>query len=145
MKEIIVYYSLAGTTRRYAQEYAEQAGADLCEIKEQRKSNLFTAFVPVCIQARKFAQPPIKPIGAKLEEYDVITFAAPVWAGRQAPAINSAIALLPAGKTVKVVFLFGGSGGQEEGIKKLIEDRGCTVAEVKQIKQGKPDETAAHG
>ena len=132
-RELILYYSLGGTTKRYAEARAEETGAEICQILEQKPRTLLTAFVPGCIQSGKLAATPIQPLGRDLDEYDVFTLAAPVWAGHQAPAINAVIARFPAGKRVRVVMISGGGSAKTEPIKKLIEERGCQVTDILQI------------
>jgi hypothetical protein len=63
-----------------------------------------------------------------------------VWANNPAPAFNSIVELLPAGKEVELFFCSGGSGTQksEKGTKDLIEKKGCTVVFYRDVKTGVP-------
>jgi flavodoxin len=134
--DVVIYYSLGGTTKAYAEKASSDTGANLVRVREAHGRNIITAFIPGCPQAMKGAQPRIKPLGVDLEDYDNITLAAPIWAGHPAPAINSVAALLPPGKSVKVVLTSGGGTSNSDALKALIESRGCTVSEVIDIKSG---------
>lgn len=135
MKTLILYYSFTGKTKREAEKLAASLGADLHEITEVKKRNLFTAFIPGCLHAMKRAVPAIRPLETEPAEYDRIYIGAPVWASSPAPAFNAAVMLLPAGKEVGV-FLTSGSGDtakSAEGTKKMITDKGCKVIDYKDI------------
>jgi flavodoxin len=133
MKELILFYSLAGATRRYAEVRAKEDGADLHEIKETSPHNGFTAWIPGVLQAMGQSKSAIEPIGLDLNAYDKIVLAGPIWAGNVAPAINGAAALLP--KTAKVELVLVSGSGNDYG-KKLagaIRANGCEVTEVVNI------------
>lgn len=135
MKQLILYYSYTGNTKAYAQELAATLGADLCQVQEVKRKGTLAAYTAGCIQAMGCKQVPIKPLEAELAGYDRIILAAPVWASRQAPAINSAIGLLPAGKEVALHLVSASGGGKSDKMQALVEQRGCTVTEVKLIKK----------
>ena len=135
-KTLILYYSLSGNTEKYARERAAAEGLDLCRVEEVRRRSKFTAFIPGIPQAIGQMKSKIKPLDADLGAYSRIIVATPVWAGSATPAINATIALLPAGKTIDVVFV-SQSGGAEAGdrIRKPIEARGCTLGAITHVKK----------
>lgn len=135
MTTLVIYYSFSGKTKKEAEKLAVSLGGELCEVTEVKKRNLFTTFFPGCPQALKRAVPAIRALGAKLEDYDRIYIGAPVWASSPAPAFNAVVNILPAGKEVGV-FLTSGSGDTSksaEGTKKMIQDKGCSVIDYKDI------------
>ena len=130
MAAAIFYYSLSGTTKALAEQQAKETGADVFEIREVRRRNGFTAFIPGCPQARGMKCPAIVPPEADLSAYDEIVIMAPIWAGRPAPAINSFIGLLPEGRTVSLVCTAGGGTGDLSKTAELVAARGCSVKET---------------
>ena len=133
MKELILYYSFGGTTKRHAEERAEKDGAELREIKEVSKRNKFTVWIPGVFQAGRNAKTPIEPIG-DLDSYDQIVLAGPIWAGNVAPAINSAAELLPKDSKVALLLVSGSGKGYGEKLAETIRANGSEVTEVTNIK-----------
>jgi menaquinone-dependent protoporphyrinogen IX oxidase len=140
MKTIIMYYTLGGTSRKEAERIAEQnKEAILCEVKEEKKRNIITAFVPGCSLAMKREKSKIKVLAFNLEDFDSIILVAPIWAGFPVPAFNAMVNLLPKEKEVEVHLC--SSGGEtpksEEGTKQMIKDKGCKLTGYHDIKVSK--------
>ena len=131
MKTAILYYSLSGKTKAFAQKTAEAIGAELFEIHEVKKRNGFTAFFPGVFQAGGLKRTAIEPLSADLDAYDEIMVMGPIWAGHPAPAVNSAIDLLPAGKAVSLVCISGRGGYDLSKTAAFITERGCTIKETR--------------
>ena len=136
MKELILYYSFGGTTKKYAEERAEKDGADLHEIKEISKRNGFTVWIPGVFQAAGKSKTAIEPIG-DLDTYDKIILAGPVWAGGVAPAVNSAAAVLPKESKVELVLVSGSGKEYGKDLAEAVKANGCEVTGVVNIKTGK--------
>ena len=136
MKELILYFSLAGATKLYATERAEKDGAEVREIVEIPKRNGFTAWIPGVFQAGGNKKTNIEPLG-DLDSYDKIVLAGPIWAGNAVPALNSAAAALPKGSVVELVLLSG--SGKDYGAKlaEAVKANDCEVTEIINIKTGK--------
>ena len=130
MTKAIFYYSLSGTVKAYAEKQAAETGADLFEIREERKYRGFTAFLFGCPKARGLKGSKIFPPEADLSSFDEIVIMGPIWAGRPAPAVNSMISLLPAGRSVSLVCISGSGGNDLSKTAALITERGCTVKEA---------------
>ena len=137
MPTVIFYYSLSGSTKAYAEKTAAETGATLYEICEAKKRNVFTAFFPGVSQAVRFKRSVIIPPEIDLEEYDEIVIMAPIWAGHPAPAVNSIIDILPAGKLVSLVCLSSGGGYDLSKTADILTAKGCTVKETRCL--GKKD------
>jgi hypothetical protein len=138
MKELILFYSLVGATRRYAEARAAEDGAELIEIREKTKRNGFTAWIPGVFQAMGQSKTAIEPIGTDLTAYDKIVLAGPVWAGNVAPAVNSAAALLPKTAKVELVLVSGSGTGYGEKLAAAVRANGSEVTEVVNVGSGKP-------
>lgn len=134
MKKLVIYYSYSGNTRRAAQAAAEQAQADLIEVVDKKRPNLFGAFLQ-CVSARGMKATAAQPLGVDLSAYDHITLMAPVWAGFPAPAINNVIDALPRGKAVSVRLVSGGGSSTcREQVTAKIRSMGCTVEDWEDIR-----------
>ena len=130
MATAILYYSLSGTVKAYAEKQAAETGAALFEINEKRKRSVITAFIPGCFQSVGGKSSKIIPPEADLKVYDEIVIMGPIWAGNPAPAVNSIIGLLPAGKSVSLVCQSGRGGYDLSKQAASITARGCTVKET---------------
>lgn len=134
MKTIVMYYSYTGNAKRIAQQMAEKMGAELYEIKEQKRPGTVSAYIFGSFQAMRQKTTPITPLSVDLSAYDKIIFVAPIWAGMPAPAFNSCIALLPAGKEVELHIVSGSGNSNKEKVIALIERKGCAVSNYIDIK-----------
>lgn len=129
MKTVIIYYTFGGYTKKEAERLAEEINATLYRVEESSNRSLFKAFIPGGLLAMHRKAVDILPIEINLNDFDRIIIGCPVWASYPAPAFNSIVEQLPAGKEVGIFLCSGGSGTKksEQGTKALIEQRGCTV------------------
>ncbi|HAB61961.1 MAG TPA: hypothetical protein DCE48_14920 [Lachnospiraceae bacterium] len=140
MKTIIMYYTFGGSSRKEANRIAdENDNSVLCEIKEENKRNIITAFFSGCPKAIKREQSSIQKIEHNLDNFDKIILVAPVWAGFPAPAFNSMVELLPSGKEVEVYLCSGGgeTPKSQEGTGQIIRDKSCNLIAYHNIKTTK--------
>jgi flavodoxin len=131
MATAILYYSFTGRTKTLAEETAAESGAKLFEILEMKKRSSFAAFIPGCPQAMGLKRSAIEPVDIDFSAYDEIVVMGPIWAGHPAPAVNSAIDLLPGGKSVSLICTGGKGGDDLSKTAALITARGCTVKETR--------------
>ncbi|MCE5235930.1 MAG: hypothetical protein ABFC62_07385 [Clostridiaceae bacterium] len=138
MKTAILYYTFGGATKKEAERMARELGAVSYRVFEARKRSLIGSFIPGGLQAMHRKAVKIKPLGAELAGFDRIVIGCPVWAAYPAPAFNSIVELLPAGKEVELFFCEGGSDplADEEGTKALVEKRGCKVVSCRVVSTG---------
>jgi len=136
MKAIILYYSYKGHTKKVAEKMARAQGAELVEIRTKKRKNILMTFLVDCPHARMRKSSAIEPFTKDLSGYDLITLAAPVWAGYPAPAFNAMVGLLPKGKNIEVIMVSGSGDTKkvEDGTRKLIKKQGCTVVAYKDIR-----------
>ena len=86
-RTLIVYYSRSGTTARVGHALAQRLGAAEVTIQDQRAQGR----VPVwraALDRLLNTLPPIAPITAPLENYDLIVLGTPVWGGRAAAPVR---------------------------------------------------------
>lgn len=134
MKALVVFYSFGGTTADIVKKKAEENGADLIELKYEKKPSIIGAFLK-CPAAMSRKKAKLLPFDADWESYDMIVLAAPVWAGYPAPPFNNAVEALPSGKNVEIVLVSGsGKSSKREETISLIETKGCKLFDYLDIK-----------
>ncbi len=139
MNTVIVYYTFGGSTKAEAEKLGAELNAPVYRIKEKRNRSLIGSFVPGGLQAMKRRCVRIQPPEADLNAFERIMIGCPVWAAYPAPAFNSIVELLPAGKEVEVFLCQGGADPRtsDEGTKAQIEARGCKVTQIRTVTTGK--------
>lgn len=123
MKTLIVYYSLEGFTKSWAEKISEKTGADLLAlhpVKEYPSSGA-KKFLWGGKSAIMGDKPKLQPYTFDPGKYERIVFAYPVWASSVTPPIRSFVeenrdAL--SGKKFGAIVTYMGSGAQKS-IKKL--------------------------
>ncbi|MEN6635406.1 MAG: hypothetical protein ABFC56_06125 [Clostridiaceae bacterium] len=140
MKSVILYYSFGGATRAEAKKRAEASGADVFEVLEVKKRNIFSAFLPGCPQAINRKATVIQPLTIDWSAYDDVTLMAPVWAGHPAPAFNAALELIPKDKVLHVVLCSGGgeTPNSKEATIDLLRKRGYALSSYEDVKTAPP-------
>ena len=135
MKTIIIYYSFSGSTEREAKRLSSELGATLLRVNEVRNRSSFGSYILGCPQAMRRKAVAIRPLGIDLKQFDKIIIGCPIWAGFPAPAFNSIVQQLPAGKDVELFFCSGGGDRQrsEQGNKDLIKDKGCKLVSYRDV------------
>lgn len=140
MKSVVLYYTFGGSTKREAERIAAEQEAPVYRVREKRNRSLIGSFIPGGLQAMKRKKSKILPLEVDLSAFDRIYLGAPIWAACPAPAFNSMVDLLPAGKEVEVFLCAGGNDPRpsDEATRKMIEEKGCTVTSIYTITTGKP-------
>ena len=123
MKTLIVYYSLEGFTKGWAEKISEKTGADLLAlhpVKEYPNSGA-KKFLWGGKSALMGDKPKLQPYTFNSEKYERIIFAYPVWASSVTPPVRSFVeenreAL--SGKKLGAIVTYMGSGAQKS-VKKL--------------------------
>ncbi len=135
MKTVILYYTFGGATKKEAERLGEELSASVVRVREKRSRGVLGAFLPGCPQAMHRKATAILPLDVKLEEHERIVIGAPVWAAHPAPAFNTIVNLLPAGKEVELFFCSAGGETQKSkaGTIALIEKRGCRVLSYRDV------------
>ncbi|MBO4847551.1 MAG: flavodoxin family protein [Clostridia bacterium] len=135
MNTLVLFYSLTGRTHYEAKRIAQECGGELYEVREQRRRSLLSAYLFGPRQARKRTYVYVEPIAVRMEEYDRIIILSPIWGGRPAPAFNTIVSELPAGREVEIVLTSDtGRVKDREGIVARTERMGVTVTDFRVIK-----------
>jgi menaquinone-dependent protoporphyrinogen IX oxidase len=134
MKTVVIYFSYGGATKKLAQKYAEENQADIYEVTFSKKPGIIGAFLSCpAARAQKTAKN-IEIFTIDYAKYTDVVIMGPIWAGYPAPPVNNIIQSLPKGLTVRVQAVSAGSGSaNKDKVIRLIESRGCNVADYKDI------------
>ena len=127
MKELIVYFSHGGKTKKLAEELAAERDADLCEVRYQKPLSTVGAFAQ-CPTA--IAQKPAKnvaPFSINFTNYSTIVIMSSVWASLPAPPINNVIELLPSGTEVELRMVSSSGKSAKENIVRKVQKQGAVV------------------
>lgn len=93
MNTLILYFSLNGHTKKFAEKL--KSVTDLDTIRITPKSNLqykgVLKYIIGGFQVKTGYEPSIKKIEYNIHDYNKFIFISPVWAGSYAPAINSVL------------------------------------------------------
>lgn len=112
MRSAVIYYSLEGNTRAAAEKLAGRLGADLFEVRTVKpypKKGL-AKFLVGGKDATLGKLPAIEALDIDPSAYDVVVLAFPLWAGKAAAPINSALDKLRFGMARVAVMVSSASG-----------------------------------
>ncbi len=88
-KNLVIYYSLTGTTKLLAEKIAEILTCDTEEIIELKERKGILGFLKSSFEAAKEKLTKIKPLQTNIEKYEHIIICSPVWAMNIPPAIRT--------------------------------------------------------
>jgi len=135
MSELVFYYSFTGNTRLLAEEFANENGLELCEIRTQKPLGKFAAYTAGCLKALKGAGLPIEAVAANLSECETAHIFAPIWAGNIAPPMNSVLALLPKGAKLSLHMVSASGSGNQDKITERLQNMGLEVTGYADIRK----------
>ena len=114
MKTLVVYYSLEGSTRRIADQIANELSADLLEIKPVREFPKTSGwkFVVGGFSSSMNRPCPLRKLDKDPADYEMLIVGTPVWAFRPAPPVVTFLNdLNQTGKTIGLFCTHQGSPG----------------------------------
>jgi hypothetical protein len=92
MRNLVVYYSLAGNTRKVAERAARELGADIAEIHATRYQSGAFRILRAAFDGWWGRLPAIEASGGDPAAYDFVLLMAPVWAGHAATPMRACLA-----------------------------------------------------
>lgn len=121
MKRIIIYYSLTENTKNAAEKLAELLNADLCRIDTVKPMPLEKEKQMIIggMKAVFGMRPKIKDVPTDIQSYDEIIIGTPVWAGKNAPAVNTLLKNKEIKEKVTAVFTLSGGGDNDKCVARL--------------------------
>ena len=134
MKELVLFYSYSGNTKKIAEKFSQDNNFNICEIIDIKKPNKFYAYTSGCFKAMRSSVFPIKEPAVKFADYDIINIFAPVWAGNPAPSMNGALKLIPKNTKVKLFMVSASGISNKNGISKRAQNLGLEVIGYEDIK-----------
>jgi DNA-binding transcriptional ArsR family regulator len=90
----VIFFSYSGVTRALARQVRNACGCDLVEVKPRKEYSTFSVYTTGVLHSRKGACDPIFPEIIDVSRYDLLVIGFPVWVGKPAPPINTAIQAL---------------------------------------------------
>lgn len=132
-KRIVVYYSLTGNTKEVAEVVADKLGADIVILKTVKPipKSEGKKFMIGGMQAMFGMKPAIENITTTFSKYDEVILGTPIWAGKNAPAINTFLKDRTIREKVTGVFTCSAGGDNDkcmEVLKKKLPNLRCSVA-----------------
>jgi flavodoxin len=137
MKTVIIFFSESGNTKIVAKTLSKNLNTDLIEIKDLKKRNGFVGKVLSSIDAFREIKTETIPTSINLDEYNLIYFGTPTWAGNPSPAIITIIDKCNLkGKDIVLFATMNSSGGRSviDRMEEKVEGRGARVVESFTIK-----------
>ena len=145
MKELVLFYSYSGNTKKAAQKFGEENSCDICEVLDEKKPGKLAAFIPGIVKALKGGGRKIKPLiiineqssfqnGVKFEDYGAVNVFAPIWAGHPAPSMNTALKMLPGGTKIKLFMVSQSGESAKDNISKRVQAMGLEIVGYEDIK-----------
>jgi len=134
MKELVLFYSYSGNTKKIAEEFAKEHNFDICEVTDLKKPNKFVAYTAGIVKVMKNSAFKIAPLAVKTEDYDVVNIFAPVWADHPAPSMNGALKMLPKDTEIKLFMVSHSGRSGEASVYKRMEDLGLKIVGYEDIK-----------
>ena len=134
MKQLVIFYTYSGNTKKIAEELAKKDSADIFEIKDIKRPSKLKAYTAGIVAAIKGKAWQIDPPDIEIGDYDGLIMLAPVWAGNPPPAFNAMLELLPSGKfiTIKMVSASGESNCKAR-LETVITSKGSTLESFEDI------------
>jgi menaquinone-dependent protoporphyrinogen IX oxidase len=139
MKELVLFYSYSGNTRKIAQEFAGENKFDICEVSDVKRPGKLSAYTAGIVKAINGGGNKINPLAinnadVRFGDYSVINIFAPIWAGHPAPAMNSALKLIPAETKVKLFMVSMSAESGKDRIVKRVQNLGLEVTGYEDVK-----------
>ena len=137
MKTVIVYYSLEGFTKKWAEEISKQTGSDLLALHPVKAypDSGAKKFLWGGKSALMGDKPKLQPYVFNADKYDRVIFAYPVWASSLTPPIRSFIHENREslnGRSIAAVVCFAG-GGADKALLKLKQLLGIESLEAELV------------
>ncbi len=133
MKRAIVYYSLTNNTKEAAKYLAGRLEADLYQIELMKPMPKGKGLQMMLggMKATFGMHPAIKGVPDELTAYAQIVLGTPIWAGKNAPAVNTLLKSKEVREKITAVFTFSGGGDNDKcmaGLQKKLPNLKHTVA-----------------
>ena len=142
MKELVLFYTYSGSTKKIAEKFASENNFDICEVTDKKRPNKFAAYTAGIVKVMKNKGREINPLtingnAVNFEDYGVINVFSPVWASHVTPSIVGAFKLMPSGTKIKLYMVSMSGKSEKESQSKRITDFGLEVICYEDMKSQK--------
>lgn len=135
MKTLVVYYSLSGTTRKVAEEFAKELNATIEEIISLKSYSQFAHLIGGKDALMK-VEVPIKHTTNNPNDFELLIVLSPVWALTITPPIYSYLKKLEKNDSKAIVCVThqGMPGNAIKDASALLQDKGYKIIETFALK-----------
>ena len=128
MRDLVLFYSYGGHTRKIAEAFGQENGVDICEVTAIKKPNIFRALLLAGTRGTLAIEPlRINGEAVCFEDYGAVNVFAPIWANRLAAAMNAAVGLLPKGTKVRLHLISGSGKSNKDAITAQMQEFGLEI------------------
>jgi hypothetical protein len=127
MRMLVVYYSLAGTTRTVAKEVANELSAELEEIRCDRYRPGFIGFARAAFDSATGRLPPIERPQHDVALYDVVVIGGPIWASHPATPVRAYLRHQAGRLPAVAVLLTHGGSPPEKALREMAQLAGSAA------------------
>ena len=136
MRELVLFYSYSGNTKKIAEKFSQDNNFDICEVIDIKRPNKLAAYTVGIVKVIKGSGRKIKSLtingnDVKFEDYDIINVFSPVWAGHITPSMVSALKLFPQGTKIKLFMVSASGESGKDSMTKRIQDMGLGLEIIK--------------
>jgi hypothetical protein len=89
MRNLVVYHSRSGNTRKVAERAAQDLGADVIAVRSANYGTGVIGYLQAAYDSWSGRLPAIEVNGGSPEQYDFVMLMGPVWAGRAATPLRA--------------------------------------------------------
>ena len=137
MRELVLFYSYSGNTKKIAEKFAQENSFDICEVTDVKRPNKFAAYTAGIVKVFKGSGRKINPLDVKFEDYEVVNVFSPVWASHVTPSIVGAFKLMPSKTKIKLFMVSMSGKSEKDSQSKRVTDLGLEIVGYEDIKSQK--------
>jgi len=121
MKNLVVFYSRTGNTKKIAEMIAKSLNSDLDEIIDTKKRFGFFRFLKAGYEATMKKMTEINGIEKDPSDYELLILGSPIWNKRMTPAIRTYITRFKENLNKIAIFCSAGGRGMEKMLESIAE------------------------
>lgn len=145
MRSLVLYYSLTGNTKFFAEKIAAYIGAsatleEIVTYRDMERYGKLKLFIAAAQQLFNL-QPSIMPLEHIPADFDRIFIGTPIWMGRHVPAINTFLTQYPLQGKKIVLFSCCGEKNTTSRVGRLKEQLGAKNTIESELKLKDPEKT----
>jgi len=142
MKELVLFYSYSGSTKKIAQKFSQENKFDICEVVDKKRPNKFYAYTAGILKTFRGAEIPVEPLvlnsaPVNFADYGVVNIFSPVWADHVTPSMTGALKMIPKNTKIKLFMVSATGKSGKDSMSKRVQDLGLEIVGYEDIKADK--------